>query len=158
MTNLVSVGHTAIRYSVSRRHVAALIFSFILAAPIILQAACPPFTKPQEMLLLEQLAKYKPKDRPLTDTELLKLVKSGDIKLLPLQVLPASGPAPLTINVAWYFLSGDSPFQFEIDLDGNGLFKPVDAGFDRQIGVQIGNLKTHLRKRRDFSVDATCSR
>ena len=117
-------------------HVVLFILAFILEAPVPLQAACPPLVKPLDMPLAEQVAKHTPTDRPLTDTELLKRFKNGDIKMPALQVVPLSGPLPLTVSVVLSVLSGDGPTQIEIDLDGSGTFKPVDARFNPHSGIQ----------------------
>ena len=101
---------------------------------------------------MEQLARHAPKDRPLSDEELVKLLKSKDIKSPPLLVSPPSGPAPLTVTVGWFLLSDDNPAQIEIDLEGNETFKPVGVGFDPQSGIQNGKLRHIYEREGTFQV------
>ena len=128
----------------------ASVLPLILGVPV-LQAACPPLVKPPEMSLTAQLAMHTPNDRPLTDTELLKLLKNGDIKMPALQVAPLSGPLPLTINVTLSFLSGDSPAEIEIDLEGNGNFMPVAMRFDSP-GIEERTLSHTYDQEGNFQV------
>src|ERR1043166_2301507 len=85
----------------THRRLAAFIVMCFALAPVLVCAACPPLSKPQEKSFLEQLAEHAPKDHPLTDADLLKLLRSGDINLPPLTVFPLSGPAPLDVDVRW---------------------------------------------------------
>jgi hypothetical protein len=135
-----------------KRVLAALILLIAIGTSALLHAACPPFTKPQEMSVMEQLARHAPKDRPLSDEELVKLLKSGDIKSPPLLVSPPSGPAPLTVTVGWFLLSDDSPAQIEIDLEGNETFKPIGVGFDPHSGIQNGKLRHIYEREGTFQV------
>jgi len=151
-TILSAIHHVVWSLVTPIKHVVVFILPFIMGVPVLLHAACPPLVKPLEMSLIEQLAKNTPKDRPLTDTELLKLLKSGDITMPPLQVVPLSGPLPLTVNVALSFLSGDGSAEIEIDLDGNGAFKPVDTRFDKHSGIQEGRLKHTYGREGTFQI------
>ena len=151
---LSAIQHVVLSLARTRRtHVVAIVLPFILGMPaVLLQAACPPLVRPPETSLIEQLARHTPKHRPLTETELLKLLKNGDIKMPLLQVAPLSGPLPLTINVGLSFLSGDRPAEIEIDLEGNGTFIPVDTRFDPHSGIQERKLSHTYEQEGTFPV------
>ncbi|MGH7827823.1 MAG: hypothetical protein ACREQ7_21940 [Candidatus Binatia bacterium] len=90
---------------------------------------------------MEQLAKHTPKDRPLSDKELLSLMRAGKIKFPPFVVYPANGPAPLTVDIQWSLLSNSGPLIVEFDAEGNGSFRSMDGWFDSHSGIHEGKFK-----------------
>jgi hypothetical protein len=90
---------------------------------------------------LEQLAKHSTKGQPLSDQEMLNLMRSGEIKLPTWVVFPPNGPAPLTVEVHWSLLTNGSRYGIETDMEGNGAFVTKDSYFDPSSGIQEGKLK-----------------
>ncbi len=99
-----------------------------------------------EPSFLEQLAKRTPRDHPLTDRDLLDLLRSGDLKLPPFIVFPPNGPAPLKVEVRWSVINNSRPAVVEFDPEGNGSYQSADGRFDEHSGIQEGKfIRTYER-------------
>ena len=104
----------------------------ILGLPARAAGGCAPLTPTESFL--ESLARHTPASRPLTDSEVLDLVKKGEITLQPLQVSPPSGPAPLTVEIQWFTYSIDNPVHVEFDFNGDRVFQAPEPQSNPQHG------------------------
>lgn len=103
-------------------------------------AGCPPLvpTKP----FFENLAQHTPESRPLTDRELLDLLKQGKIVVSPLQVTPSRGPAPLTVDLHWTRYPVETIHEVEIDFNGDGEYEFLESKLSQKDGlIKDGRLK-----------------
>jgi hypothetical protein len=120
-----------------RRKSILLAFSALLfCLPKYAYAACTPLKQIRsEPSFLEQLVKHTPKDRRLSDEELMALLRAGEIKLPPFVVFPPNGPAPLTVDIHWSAISDSGPLLIEFDAEGNGSFRSIKGRFDANSGI-----------------------
>lgn len=120
-----------LRYGSSSRvtallRVLGLALVALLSAPARATADCPPLTSGSSFF--EVLARHAPGPGPLTDAQILELVQKG--VLMPLQVVPVSGPAPLTVEIRWWVYPVENPVRVEFDADGNGVPEWTQSGYE----------------------------
>lgn len=135
----------------------ALMFMIVLMGwSDLVDAGCPPLVHTKSFF--ENPAQHTPESRPLTDRELLDLLKQGKIVVPPLRVTPSRGPAPLTVDLHWTRYPAETVREVEIDFDGDGKYEflvpkfppnggPIEDGRQKHTYINEGIFPLTMRTR-----------